>query len=256
MVQDYNHYTDDDQMVWRSLFERQQNFIPGKVSVHYLNCLEEMSPVLNSNSIPRFNQLNDQLMNKTGWSIQVVPGLIPVDEFFVLMNQKKFVSSTWLRSVNQLDYLEEPDMFHDVFGHVPLLMDKTFTDFIQKYTDLALKFLDNRQILAGLERVYWFTIEFGLINENNKRNKIYGAGIISSYGETNHVANDDIEIREFDIVKIFQTPFSPSAIQNFYYSVNDFQTLYESVEELEDYVKRVASGQEKFVEGYTSLDLK
>lgn len=256
MFQEYNQYTNDDHKVWKTLFERQTDFIPGKVTNIYTDSLQDMYPAMQPNKIPKFSELDEVLEKATGWNMHVVPGLIPVNEFFSLMNNKRFVSSTWLRRMDQLDYLEEPDMFHDVYGHVPLLMDKTFSDFIQRYTDLAMKHLDNRNILIGMERVYWFTIEFGLMHENDAKNMIYGAGIISSYGETKHVKEDDIEIRDYDIKKIFQTPFKTDDIQGFYYSVKDFQTLYESIEELEDYLQEIIEGKVEFVEGYTSLDVK
>lgn len=255
MIQEYEKYTKEDHKVWQTLFERQVEYIPGKITDIYMSSLKDMYPAMQAGRIPQFTELNEVLEKATGWNMHVVPGLIPVDQFFNLMNQKKFVSSTWLRKIDQLDYLEEPDMFHDVFGHVPLLMDQTFSDFIQVYTDLAMKHLDNRNVLAGMERVYWFTIEFGLMHEQKRDNMIYGAGIISSYGETKHVFEDDIEVREFDIKKIFQTPFKTSDIQGFYYSVKDFKTLYESIEELEDYIQDILAGKEEFIEGYTSLDV-
>ncbi len=256
MIQDYSSYTAQDQLVWQKLFERQREYIPEKVTSIYLDCLSEMYPALSESKIPHFSELDQVLGKKTGWGIHVVPGLIPVDDFFQLMNQKQFVSSTWLRSMNQLDYLEEPDMFHDIFGHVPLLMNQTFSDFIQRYTDLALKYKEHKEVLQGMERVYWFTIEFGLMHEAERNNLIYGAGIISSFGETKHVFEEEIEIRDFDIKEIFQTPIKTDDIQRFYYSVNDFKSLYESIEELEDYVQQIISGKVKFITGYTSLDMK
>lgn len=256
MIQEYEKYTSENHEVWKTLYKRQIDYIPGKVTDIYLDAIKDMYPAMQANKIPRFSELNNVLGKATGWNMYVVPGLIPVDEFFRLMNNKQFVSSTWLRNSNQLDYLEEPDMFHDVFGHVPLLMNQTFSDFIQRYTDLAMKHLSNRKVLAGMERVYWFTIEFGLMHEANKNNMIYGAGIISSYGETKHVFEDNIEVRPFDIKQIFQTPFRTDTIQDFYYSVANFRTLYESIEELEDYIQDILSEKIDFVEGYTSLDMK
>ena len=147
-------------------------------------------------------------------------------------------------------------MFHDVFGHVPLLMNQTFSDYIQRYTDLAMRYLDNKKVLAGMERVYWFTIEFGLMKEANNDKMIYGAGIISSYGETNSVFETPVEVRPFDIKRIFQTPFKTDDLQSFYYSVDSFDALYNSMEELENYIEEIVAGKHDFVEGYTSLDLK
>jgi phenylalanine-4-hydroxylase len=230
MKQNYNNYTKEDQEVWTILFERQAKNLNDKACVEYLNCLDEMNSVLNEKRIPKFNELNTVLKQKTGWSIEVVPGLIPVDDFFKLLAQKKFCSSTWLRKKSQLDYLEEPDMFHDIFGHIPLFMNDVFADFVHRFGLLGVKHLHNPNILTQLQRLYWFTIEFGLFNQ---KNCIYGAGIISSFGESNHIFNDSIEVIPFDINKVLKQDFINSEIQQLYFSINSFDELYNSISEAE-----------------------
>ncbi|HBX65601.1 MAG: phenylalanine 4-monooxygenase [Balneola sp.] len=238
MQQQYQKYTQEDQEVWNILAARQLNNLPGKAHPTYLNCLEELEDVLNPNSIPKFEELNSVLMDKQGWSITVVPGLIPVEQFFELLKNRKFSASTWLRNKSQLNYLEEPDMFHDIFGHIPMLMNEPYADFAQKLGELGVKYIDDKKTVTQLQRLYWFTIEFGLIQSGNEH-LIYGAGIISSSGETDHVMNDDVEVVPYDIFKIIEQDFITSEIQTKYFSQNDFDQLYTSIENLEKVLSEV-----------------
>lgn len=190
-MQDMSIYTQDDLWVWSTLFERQEKNMQGKASQTYINALEKMSPVLNAHSIPCFEDINCWFENQTKWQLVVVPGLIPVEEFFQLLAERKFCSSTWLRTKDSLDYLEEPDMFHDVFGHVPLLSNEVFSEFVQEFGKLGCRFLDDSEKLLQLQRLYWFTIEFGVIKGQGKIQS-YGAGILSSYGETNQIDSQQV----------------------------------------------------------------
>lgn len=229
MKQHYDLYDEQDLEVWKILFERQVENLKSKASLHYLSCLREVEPVLNAKEIPNFDSLNSFLLAKSGWQIEVVPGLIPVVEFFELLSKRKFCSSTWLRKMEQLDYLEEPDMFHDIFGHIPLFADKNYADLMQRIGALGLQYKDYPAIIDGLERFYWFTIEFGLIRELDTL-KIYGAGIISSFGESKHIYQPDIEIRPFDIIEILDTDFDKSTIQKMYYEIGSFDELHEGLD--------------------------
>ena len=141
MKQEYKLYKEEDQLVWKTLFDRQVENLQDKSCTAYLSCLEIMKGVLNSKQIPDFNLLNSKLTGSTGWSIEVVPGLIPVEDFFRLLAQRKFSASTWVRKMDQLDYLEEPDMFHDIFGHTPLLADPKFAQFMKDFGDLVKQFI-------------------------------------------------------------------------------------------------------------------
>lgn len=233
MQQIYDNYTPEDQEVWRILAKRQLENLPGKAHTEYLNCLDQMSEVLNERQIPRFEEMNKMLGQTHGWNITVVPGLIPVEQFFELLNQRKFSASTWLRKMDQLDYLEEPDMFHDVFGHIPLFMNEAYADFAQKLGALGVKFIDDPKIVKQLQRLYWFTIEFGVIKEADET-LIYGAGIISSSGETDHVMNDDVTIKPFDIYEVIEQDFITSEIQTLYFEITGFEQLFSSIEGLEE----------------------
>ena len=238
MHQNYDSYSQEDQEVWKILANKQLDNLPGKAHPVYLECLNKMLPVLNESSIPRFKELNKVLMDAHGWSIAVVPGLIPVEQFFELLKDRKFSASTWLRSKDQLNYLEEPDMFHDIFGHIPLLMHEPYADFAQKLGALGVKYIHDKKVVTQLQRLYWFTIEFGLILHENK-NMIYGAGIISSSGETDHVMNDNVEILPYDIFKIIEQDFITSEIQTRYFSLNNFEQLFRSIENLEKVLSEV-----------------
>ena len=163
MKQDFESYNREDFAVWKVLFERQELNLQDKACDEYMLALDRMKPVLNSGAPPNFEEINTWFQQSTGWEIHCVPGLIPVEDFFQLLAKKKFCSSTWLRTMNQLDYLEEPDMFHDIFGHVPLLSDPIFSDFAQEFGKLGCTVLNDPEKIIMLQRLYWFTIEFGLI---------------------------------------------------------------------------------------------
>lgn len=231
LQQQYEKYTSEDQLVWTSLFERQVNNLNDKVCKNYLSCLDAIG--LNAYRIPDFKELNAKLYSSTGWQIEVVKGIVPEEEFFALLNQKKFPSSTWLRNKHQLDYLEEPDMFHDVFGHIPLLMDKKYANFFSSIATLAMRNITNKEIIEQLGRLYWFTIEFGLIMEV-ERPKIYGAGLISSFGESLHVFSDKVSHYPFDFNEIINKTFNNSVKQNEYFILKDWEELYTCLEGIEE----------------------
>lgn len=224
-------YTKEDLWVWKTLFTRQKNNIPGKASQAYIDALEHMSPVLNANEIPSFEKINTWFETETKWELQVVPGLIPVQEFFQLLAERKFCSSTWLRSKNSLDYLEEPDMFHDIFGHVPLLSNPVFSEFVHEFGKLGCQFLDDPEKLLQLQRLYWFTIEFGVIQEQGKIQS-YGAGILSSYGETNQIHEQNANFLDYSIEAIIQKVFRTDIMQEDYYVISSFEMLFESLKRL------------------------
>lgn len=227
MKQNMKAYTAEDLKVWKTLFERQDVNLTDKVCGEYQNAIKNMSDVLNANEIPDFKKVNEWFKSSTEWQIEVVPGLIPVDEFFVLLAEKKFCSSTWLRTMKQLDYLEEPDMFHDTFGHIPLLSDPIFSKFMQRFGEIGVRNLDNFDFLQQLQRLYWYTIEFGMIDINNP--KIYGAGIISSFGETNRSISKKINKIVFDMDEILMKTFKTDEVQNEYVCIDSFENLFDSI---------------------------
>lgn len=230
MKQQFNDYKKEDFEVWKTLFERQQINLKNKACREYLTALDDMKEVLKPNSIAKFSELNDWFQPRTGWEIVRVPGLIPVDEFFEFLSQKKFCSSTWLRTMEQLDYLEEPDMFHDIYGHIPLLSNEIFSEFAFQFGKLGKSMINNEEKLIMLQRLYWFTIEFGLIEQNGL--KIYGAGIASSYGESISSLQNESSKVEFDLDKIIHQPFKNDEVQSQYFVIDSFEQLFESIENL------------------------
>jgi phenylalanine-4-hydroxylase len=236
LKQEMDKYTSEDFEVWKILFERQKENLKTKGSKHYLKALTDMQEVLNRSLVPDFRALNGFFQENTKWSIKVVPGLIPVEDFFELLANKQFCSSTWLRSMENLDYLEEPDMFHDIFGHIPLLSNEVFSAFTHEFGKLGLKYVNNEKALVQLQRLYWFTIEFGVIME--EQIKAYGAGIMSSFGETNRIANRECTFLEFDIEAILHKEFRTDIMQEEYFVIDSLEQLYNCLPEAEKIIRR------------------
>ena len=232
MEQNFDNYTEEDLNVWSFLFKRQHENLKDKASSDYIQALNNMSEVLNMNELPDFKKINKWFADKTQWQIECVPGIIPVDEFFNMLAEKKFPSSTWLRSIDKLDYLEEPDMFHDIFGHIPLLSNPSYSEFMNQFGKIGQRFIYNEEKLLMLQRLYWFTIEFGLIKEQDQ-NKIYGAGIISSYGESIEcIKSKEIEHFEFDMDRIINTVICISEMQPYYFIIENLIQLNKSFDKL------------------------
>jgi phenylalanine-4-hydroxylase len=230
-TQVYSNYTKHDFLVWKTLFIRQMEILKPIVSSKYLDALQKVK--FTKDKIPDFSEVNDILKTLTEWSLVVVPNISPQKEFFEFLSQKKFTSTCWLRTMEQLDYLEEPDMFHDVFAHVPLLSNHNYVNFFKGISDIALSYIDNPKVIELLGKIYWFTIEFGLIKENNEL-KIYGAGIISSKGETEFCLSKKAAHIDFDVNTIFDTNFRTDIIQSTYFVIESFEQLYNSLIEIED----------------------
>lgn len=227
MKQEYDKYTPEDFEVWKLLYERQMPQLPGAAIQEYIDGIKRVGFV--SDKIPRFDETNERLKSFTGWELVVVPGLIPDKDFFELLSNKRFPASTWLRKLSELDYLEEPDMFHDVFGHVPLLTNEHVVAYLQELSKIALRYIEDAWAIELLSRIYWFTVEFGLIREDNKL-RIYGAGILSSKGETWYSLHDSTPPRhDFDVEKILNTPYRKDVFQKEYFVIHSFQQLAESI---------------------------
>jgi len=234
MEQKYSDYTAEDHEVWGLLMRRQLDNLQSKACQEYLTGVREIG--FTTEKVPDFREVNQRLTEHQGWSIEVVPGIIPAKDFFELLAAKKFCSSTWLRSRKNMDYLEEPDMFHDAFGHLPMLMNDDFTSFATSLAALAQKFPDEESILR-LQRIYWFTIEFGLVKQGEEL-KAYGAGICSSFGETNYSLSGEPKYLDFDIFEIMETPFYTDHIQDKYFVLPSIQFLRESLDGVEEYLSK------------------
>jgi len=244
LAQDYAAYTADDQWVWRTLFERQMQVLPTVASRRFLEGLPRVD--FRAAKIPDFAEVNPLLDQTTGWTLVAVPGIVDDRTFFELLAARRFPATTWLRTPAQLDYLEEPDMFHDVFAHVPLLTDRFFADFLQAVGTLALRHLHDAHAVELLSRLYWFTVEFGLINEDD-RLRIYGAGILSSAGETKFCLSDEPTRRPFDVADILATPYVKDRMQDVYFVIDSYEQLAASVPALEVELLRLLAAQPESV---------
>src|SRR5215467_6751873 len=178
--QGWEKYTTDEHAVWKTLFERQTKLLLGRACKEFVQGMRDLP--IGADQIPDFRRLSDVLSKHTGWQVVAVPGLVPDEVFFDHLANRRFPAGQFIRRADQLDYLEEPDVFHDVFGHVPMLMNPVIADYIQAYGVGGLR-AQRLGVLANLARVYWYTVEFGLVEQTDGM-RIYGSGIVSSYAET------------------------------------------------------------------------
>ena len=175
--------------------------------------------------VPQLQEVNSPLEKETGWKVARVPALIGFEKFFTLLANREFPAATFIRTREELDYLQEPDIFHELFGHCPMLTNKVYADFMQKYGELGLKANPKDRVM--LARLYWFTVEFGLI-QTAQGLKIYGGGILSSIGETPYSLEDDKPNRKpFDILDMFRTPYRIDILQTVYFIIQNYQELYD-----------------------------
>ncbi|WP_032112109.1 phenylalanine 4-monooxygenase [Candidatus Paracaedibacter symbiosus] len=223
--QNWQDYTESEHEMWRTLFKRQEKVLEGRVVPVFLDGVRELG--MAASGIPRFEALSDILKQRTGWEVVAVPGLVPDDVFFRLLAEKKFPSTCFIRKPEQIDYLQEPDIFHDVFGHVPLLINPIFADYMQYYGEAGLKAL-GQDCLHRLARLYWYTVEFGLI-QTDEGLRTYGAGIVSSYSETIYCVEDPKPNRiMFDLKRVMRTNYRIDDFQETYFVVPSFESLFDA----------------------------
>jgi phenylalanine-4-hydroxylase len=222
IAQDWARYSAQDHGVWKTLFERQSRLLPGRACDEFVRGMQDLP--MAADQIPDFRRLSEVLMKKTGWQVVAVPGLVPDDVFFEHLANRRFPAGRFIRQPQQLDYLEEPDVFHDVFGHVPLLMNPAIADYIQAYGlgGLRAKALG---VLDQLSRVYWYTVEFGLVQQADGL-RIYGAGIASSAAETVFSLDDPSPNRlRFDVDRVMRTHYRIDDFQESYFVIRDLDEL-------------------------------
>lgn len=223
--QRWDQYTEEEHGVWRTLYERQEKLLPGRVTPEFLESLELLK--LEKSGIPDFRRLSDDLEKLTGWRVVAVPGLVPEDVFFEHLANRRFVAGQFIRRPEQLDYLQEPDIFHDVFGHVPLLAHPVFADYMEAYGKGGLRALKFNTI-ENLARLYWYTVEFGLIRTEEGL-RIYGSGIVSSHGETIYCLESPKPERvAFDLLRIMRTEYRIDDYQACYFVIDGFDRLFEA----------------------------
>lgn len=222
-AQNWSAYTDADHDTYRRLYERQSALLPGLACDAFIEALPSLGV---KDRIPRFEEINERLKPATGWEIVAVPGLIPERPFFDLLANRRFPVTDWIRKPEEFDYIVEPDVFHDLFGHVPLLFNPVFADYVQRYGAGGLKAHD---LGAGelLSRLYWYTIEFGLIQQSDGL-RAYGAGIISSAGELRHSVTSPLPQRiTLDLLRCMRTRYKLDDYQATYFVIESFEQLFD-----------------------------
>lgn len=241
--QDWTKFSADDHAMWDILFARQSEMLPGRAADAFMRGLDVLK--LSKPGIPDYHELNTRLIKATGWQVVAVPGLVPDAVFFEHLANRRFPAGNFIRTAGQLDYLEEPDIFHDVFGHVPMLADPVFANYMVAYGQGGLRSLDFDS-LDHLARLYWYTVEFGLIQEAGGL-RIYGAGIVSSFAESVFALQDPSPNRViFDLIRVMRTKYRIDDFQQNYFVIpsldnllqvtveTDFAPLYKCLEDLPD----------------------
>ena len=266
IAQNWDAFTADDHAMWDQLFARQTGMLPGRAADAFLRGMEVLK--LSKPGIPDYRELNARLIAATGWQVVAVPGLVPDAVFFDHLANRRFPAGNFIRTPEQLDYLEEPDVFHDVFGHVPMLADPVFADYMVAYGNGGLRSV-GFNALDHLARLYWYTVEFGLIREQGEL-RIYGAGIVSSYAESVFALDDPSPNRiEFDLTRVMRTEYRIDDFQQNYFVIpslsellkvtvkTDFAPLYRRLESLPDIAiadilpgdKVITEGTQKYARG-------
>jgi len=235
------HWSAEDNSVWQELITRQLACIKDKACDEYHDGLEKLN--LPIDRIPQLDEVSQVLKATTGWQCHPVPALIGFGEFFKLLSEKKFPVATFIRSREEMDYLQEPDIFHEIFGHCPLLTNPSFANYTEAYGKMGLNASKEQRVF--LARLYWFTIEFGLL-DTPKGLRIYGGGVLSSPGETDYAMNsDDAERKPFDVLDVLRTPYRIDIMQPIYYLLNKVSDLDEIRKfEVDDIMELVAKAKE------------
>jgi len=241
--QGWANYSTQEHAIWKTLFERQTKLLPGRACDEFVQGMRDLP--IGADQIPDFRHLSDVLMKRTGWQVVAVPGLVPDEVFFEHLANRRFPAGQFIRQPHQLDYLEEPDVFHDVFGHVPMLMNPAIADYIQAYGVGGLR-AQKLGVLDKLARVYWYTVEFGLVQQKEGL-RIYGSGIASSASESVFALDDPSPNRlRFDLERVMRTQYRIDDFQETYFVIDnlnelldlariDFGTLYQRVQGQPDY---------------------
>jgi phenylalanine-4-hydroxylase len=232
--QDWSAYSAAQHADWAELVGRRMPEIEAFACREYLQGFHQIG--LKADTIPNLADVNQRLKPLTGWNATPVSGFLPPDAFFAMLAARQFPTTTWLRNRESLDYIPEPDIFHDVFGHVPMHAHPVFADFLQQY-GLVCAALRDKQALEKMGRLFWFTVEFGVIRQNGGI-RLYGSGLISSPGESAYVIKGCPEIRDFNIDQVLDQEFSTSEMQPILYAVESFDQIYEAAKEAE---KRLCS---------------
>jgi len=227
--QNYSAYTDQQHAVWAELVGRVLPELEKHAARAYLDGFQIIG--LQRDRLPRLSSISTRLEPRTGWNSTPVSGFLPAPAFFEMLAARRFPTTTWLRNRESLEYTPEPDIFHDVFGHVPMHSHKVFADFLQHYGRVCAS-IEDEAVLEKLGRLFWYTVEFGLIREGNEI-KVYGSGLISSNGERRSVVEGHCAVREFSLDEVLETPVKVDEFQKTLFAIDSFDQMYEAMHEAE-----------------------
>jgi phenylalanine-4-hydroxylase len=227
--QHYDDYTPEQHAVWAELVRRRRPQIESFACREYLEGYGIIG--LESDKLPNLAAVSARLKPRTGWNATPVSGFLPSDAFFEMLAARMFPTTIRIRGRDSLEYTPEPDIFHDVFGHVPMHAHRVFADFLQHYGDVCAKIKD-KETLERLGRLFWYTVEFGLIREG-ARIKMYGSGIISSHGECSNILEGGCEVRDFNLDEVLDTPVKVDSIHHLLFAIESFDQIYEAMHEAE-----------------------
>jgi phenylalanine-4-hydroxylase len=227
--QDWDAYTEEQHAIWRDLVERRMPQLEQHACAEYLDGFHQIG--LRADQLPKLRDVSARLQPRTGWNSTPVSGFLPADAFFEMLAARKFPTTTWIRGRDSMEYTPEPDIFHDVFGHVPMHAHPVFGSFLQHYGQVCAG-LKNKDALERMGRLFWFTVEFGVMHQAG-RVKVYGSGLISSHGECTHVIGGGAEIREFKLDQVLDTVVNVSEMQPVLYAIESFDQIYEATREAE-----------------------
>ncbi len=226
VIQDYARYTPDEHAIWRTLYQRQSALLNEHAAPEFMAGLRLLGA--DAHAIPLLEEASDRLRRLTGFEVIGVPGLIPEADFFAHLAERRFPVTVWMRRRDELDYLVEPDLFHDFFGHLPMLAHTVFANFIQAYGAIGAR-ARNPASLKMLARLYWYTVEFGLV-ATSRGLRAYGAGILSSSGETVYATRGSGPARiGFDLQRVLRTNYLIDSFQKTYFVLDDIEQLFDSV---------------------------
>ena len=228
--QDWAAYTPEQHAVWQELVERRLPQLEQHACAEYLDGFQQIG--LRVDRIPELAAVSRLLAPRTGWASTPVSGFLPAGAFFEMLGARRFPTTTWLRSRESMDYTPEPDIFHDVFGHVPLHAHPVFADFLEHYGKICAGILDRPEALERLGRLFWFTVEFGVIRQGGEV-KVYGSGLISSHAECTRVLEGGCEIRDFELEAVLSQPMQTSSMQPVLFAVESFEQIYEAARRAE-----------------------
>jgi phenylalanine-4-hydroxylase len=230
--QNYSAYTEEQHAVWAELVGRVLPELEKHAARSYLDGFQIIG--LQRDRLPRLASISARLESRTGWNSTPVSGFLPAPAFFEMLAARRFPTTTWLRSHDSLEYTPEPDIFHDVFGHVPMHANNIFADFLQHYGRVCAS-IEEEAVLERLGRLFWYTVEFGLIREGSEI-KVYGSGLISSQGECRNVTEGRCAVRDFSLDDVLDTPVKVDEFQKVLFAIDSFDQMYEAMHEAEQRV--------------------